>query len=128
VGQIKYYLNTGKGDKKARPIMISYHFSGQRLVYYSGIRIAENEFNVKSEKTPAKADCYDQIFINNRLKLIRNFIGEIENEALAGAETLTPDLFKNRLNCKLKAKSIRADKSKVTLMQYFDIFIEDTMT
>lgn len=128
MGNIKYYLNKGKGTPADRPIMISYHFNGQRLFYYTGLRIAESEFDRKG-KYPAKPKCIDRVYINNRLLLIRNTIGEIENEALAGGETLTPELFKTRLNEKLKAKP-QADpgqghEAPVTLKQYFDIFINE---
>ena len=126
MGNIKYYLNKGKGKKTNRPIMISYHFTGQRLYYYAGLWIAEGDFNKESKETPAKSTCIDSIYINNRLKLIRNTIGEIENEALAGGEVLTPELFKTELNKRLKAKPEAEQESRVTLLEYFDLFIEDT--
>jgi integrase len=126
MGNIKYYLNKGKGTDKDRPIMISYHFNGQRLFYYTGLRIAENEFDQNS-KFPAKPKCIDRIYINNRLLLIRNFIGEIENEALAGGKTLTPNLFRTELNIRLKTRPEKKVKvvKRVTLKQYFDIYIDD---
>jgi len=127
MGNIKYYLNKGKGKKTARPIMISYHFNGQRLYYYTGLWIAEGEFNKDSKETPAKSKCIDQIYINNRLTLIRNYIGEIENEALGRTEMLTPELFKSGLNDRLKAKP-KKEETRITLMQYFDLFIEESKT
>jgi len=126
MGNIKYYLNKGKGTPAARPIMISYTFNGQRLFYYSGLRIAENEFD-QYGKYPAKPKCIDRIFINNRLLLLRNTIGEIENEALAGGKVLSPELFRTALNEKLKARPItEPEKGKpITLKQYFDIYISN---
>lgn len=126
MGNIKYYLNKGKGTAKARPIMISYHFNGQRLFYYTGLKIAETEFN-QYGKHPAKPECIDRIFINNRLLLIRNTLGEIENEALAGGKTLTPELFRTALNERLKGRPQVEPKqeARVTLKQYFDIYIND---
>lgn len=126
MGNIKYYLNKGKGTPKARPIMISYHFNGQRLFYYSGLKVAESEFN-PGGKYPAKPECIDRIYINNRLLLIRNTIGEIENEALAGGKTITPELFKTALNERLKGRpqTEPVKKTRVTLKQYFDIFINE---
>jgi len=130
MGNIKYYLNSGKGTEEARPIMISYHFNGQRLYYYTGLWIAEGEFNQASKEKPAKNECIDRVYINERLKLIRNSIGEIENEALAKGEILTPDLFKTGLDNKLKARPAKKTEQEapITLLQYFDIFIEDTKT
>ena len=130
MGNIKYHLNKGKGKKNHRPIMISYHFNGHRMYYYTGLWIAEGEFNPASKESPARSECIDRIYINTRLTLIRNFIGQVENEALAGGHVLTPELLKNGLNSKLK---VRAEKetdleSHVTLMKYFDMFIEDTKT
>ena len=127
MGNIKYYLNKGKGKKTNRPIMINYCFNTQRLRYYTGLWIAEGDFNKDSKETPAKAKCIDSIYINNRLTLIRNFIGEIENEALGKKEILTPELFKIGLNERLKAKPAK-EETRITLMQYFDIFIEDSKT
>ncbi len=127
MGNIKYVLNKGKGKKTNRPILISYHFNGQRLFYYPGLWIAEGDFNKDSKETPAKSDCIDSIYINNRLKLIRNYIGEIENETLARREVLTPDVLRAELDKRLKAKPLKPE-ARVTLMQYFDLFIEDTKT
>ncbi|NVN96952.1 site-specific integrase [Candidatus Nomurabacteria bacterium] len=125
MGNIKYYLNKGVGSKKDRPLMVSYHFNGQRLRYYSGLRIAEVEFNQDSKDTPVNSKCTDQINYNNRLKLVRNFIGEIENEALAGGKIVTPDLIREQLNYKLKSKPMVVPAGKITLLKYFDIYIED---
>jgi len=126
MGNIKYYLNKGKGSIKARPIMISYHFNGQRLFYYSGMKVAETEFN-PAGKYPAKPECIDRVYINKRLLLIRNTIGEIENEALAGGKTLTTELFRTALNEKLKARpQVELEQEhRVTFKQYFDIYIND---
>lgn len=126
MGSIKYYLNKGKGNEGSRPIMISYHFNGQRLFYYTGLRIAENEFN-QYGKYPAKPDCIDRVYINNRLLLIRNTLGEIENEALAGGKVLSPDLFRTALNDRFKARpQVEPEQeARVTLKQYFDIYIND---
>jgi len=127
MGNIKLYLNTGKGLKAARPIMVSYCFNGQRLIYYTGLHISEYEFNPDSKEFPAKAKCIDRVFINTRLILIRNMIGEISNEVLASGETLTPDLLRERLNRKLKAKPVKVEKAekKTTFLEYFDIYIKD---
>lgn len=134
MGNVKYYLNKISGTPENRPIMIAYHFKGEkagnRLRYYTGLWIAENEFNKDSKATPAKSTCIDRIYINTRLGLIRNYIGEVENEALAKGEALTLDLFKTKLNTKFKPKTQEAapQPEKITLLKYFDLYIEDAKT
>jgi len=130
MGNIKFYLNTGKGTEANRPIIASYHFLGQRLIYFTGLHIAKSDFNKASKDKPAKSTCIDAIYINNRLKMIRNYIGEIENEALAGGEALTPEYFRVKLNERLKPKPIveTPQPEKITLIKYFDLYIEDTKT
>lgn len=61
------------------------------------------------------------------MKLIRNAIGEIENEALAGGRISTPDLLKSALNERLKAWPVNElfKEKKVTLKKYFDIYINE---
>lgn len=124
MGSIKYYLNKGKGTHQSRPIMISYHFNGQRLFYYTGLKIAESQFNPTGKK-PAKPECIDRIYINNRLQLIRNAIGEIENEFIAKGKIVTIELLRVALNQRLKARTIveQIKESPVTLKKYFDIYI-----
>ena len=126
MGNIKYYLNKGKGTTDSRPIMLSYHFNGQRIFYYTGIKIAEKEFNPKATE-PIKPDCTERIWKNGRLLLIRNTIGEIENEYLAGRKVLTPDLLRNEMNERLKARPQfePVQEARVTLKQCFDIYIND---
>ncbi len=135
MGNVKYYLNKTSGTPENRPIMILYHFKGEkmgnRLRYYTGLWLAENEFNKDSKGTPAKSTCIDRIYINTRLALIRNYIGEVENEALAKGEALTLELFKTKLNTKFKPQKpqvVTPQAAKITLLQYFDIFIEDSKT
>jgi len=125
MGNILYYLNKGKGTQDKRPIMLSYHFNGQRLFYYTGLRIAENEFNPDSKLNPAKPECSDRVFINTRLTLIRNIVGEIENEAIAGRKPLTPDYFRTALNERLKPRRQQEPAPKVTLLKYFDLYISE---
>lgn len=134
MGNVKYYLNKISGTPENRPLMIAYHFrgtkGGERIRYYTGLWIGESEFNKNSKDKPAKANCIDAIYINNRLKMIRNYIGEIENEALAGGEALTPELFKTKLNAKFKPKPVieTPQPEKITLLKYFDLYIEDAKT
>lgn len=125
MSSFKLYLNTGKGTPQNRPIMVSYHFNNQRLIYYTGLKISESGFN-PTGRNPAKPEIIDRVYINNRLALIRNLIGTIENESLAGGKVLTPDLFRIELNNRLKPKPIEPGKPhRVTLKEYFDIYIAE---
>lgn len=125
MSSFKLYLNTGKGTPQNRPIMVSYHFNNQRLIYYTGLKIAESGFNPIG-RNPAKPEIIDRVYINNRLALIRNLIGTIENESLAGGKVLTPDLFRIELNNRLKPKPIEPGKPhRVTLKEYFDMYIAE---
>jgi integrase len=121
MGEVKYYLNKGKGSKKSRPIMLSYHFNNQRLFYYTGKRIAESHFNRLSKESPAKSGCTDQLVINQTLKELRNMVGLVENEFRG--KVLTPDILRERLNDLYKTKTEIKDEHKVTLTQYIDIYI-----
>lgn len=126
MGKIIFYLNKSKGTLQNRPIMLSYHFNGQRLFYYTGHRISEKEFSPDS-KLPAKPECIDRILINGKLKLIRDMIGNIEIESLANGKVLTTDLFRTALNDRLKARPTieQEPEQKITLLQFFESYIKE---
>lgn len=121
MGEVKFYLNKGKGTKKSRPIMLSYHFNNQRLFYYTGKRIAESHFNRKSKESPAKAGCTDQLVINQALRDLRNLVGNVENENRG--KVLTPQILRNRLNELYKTKQSASELENITLTKYIDIYI-----
>jgi hypothetical protein len=124
MGEIKYFLNKQKGTEEARPIMLSYHFNGQRLFYFTGKKAHEDHFKPK-QKSPVTAG-EDRATINGLLKIIRDTIGEIENKAKAGGKPLTADLIREGLNEKIKAKPKELiEPTKMTLKKYFDLYLAE---
>ena len=122
MGEIRYFLNKSKGTQESRPIMLSYHFNGQRLFYYTGKKANEDMFD-PDKKSPVTSG-EDRLNINSLLKTIRDTIGEIENKAKAGGEALTAELIRSGLNAKIKAKP-QTKVDVITLTKYFDIFIDE---
>jgi integrase len=122
MGEIRYFLNKSKGTKESRPIMLSYHFNGQRLFYYTGKKANEDSFDPDKKSPVTSGD--ERLNINSLLKTIRDTIGEIENKAKAGGEPVTANLMRDGLNERIKAKpQNKADT--VTLTKYFDIYISE---
>ncbi len=50
------------------------NFTGQRLYYYTGLWIAESEFNKDSKTFPAKPECIDRIYIFFNLRIVGPFV------------------------------------------------------
>jgi len=122
MGEIRYFLNKSKGTKESRPIMLSYHFNGQRLFYYTGKKANEDMFDPDKKSPVTSGD--ERLNINSLLKTIRDTVGEIENKAKAGGEAVTAKLIRDGLNEKIKAKpQNKADT--VTLTKYFDEYIAE---
>ncbi len=122
MGEIRYFLNKSKGTKESRPIMLSYHFNGQRLFYYTGKKANEDMFDPDKKSPVTSGD--ERLNINSLLKTIRDTIGEIENKAKAGGDPVTANLIREGLNEKIKAKpQNKADI--VTLTKYFDLYIAE---
>ena len=122
MGEIRYFLNKSKGTKEKRPIMLSYHFNGQRLFYFTGKKANEDNFN-PDKKSPVTAG-EDRLNINNLLKIIRDTIGEIENQSKAGGEPLSVEILRNGLNERIKAKP-QIIEEKMTLKKYFDVYLAE---
>jgi len=125
MGEIKYFLNKSKGTKESRPIMISYHFNGQRLFYYTGKKVDEDHFD-KDKKLPVTGG-EDRLAINVHIKTIRDTIGAIENKAKAGGEPVTAEMLRNGLNDTIKARPQKQDEI-ITLKKYFDIYLAEMPT
>ena len=124
MGEIKFFLNKQKGTIKARPIMISYNFNGQRLFYYTGKKAHEDHFNPESNSPVTAGE--DRVTINGLIKIIRGTIGEIENKAKAGGEPLTAEMIREGLNEKIKSKPKEiVEPAKMTLKKYFDLYLEE---
>ena len=126
MGSIQFYINKQKGTEKARQIMLSYNYNGQRLFYYTGKRINEANFIV-DEKTKKfiKVTGSDRLEINERFKLIRDLIGELERKSTAAGEPLTPDAIREKLNQHIKAKAKDQEPEKITLKRYFQIYVDE---
>ena len=122
MGEIRYFLNKHKGTPENRPIMLSYHFNGQRLFYFTGKKADENQFN-PDLKSPVKAG-KDRLNINSHLQIIKNAIGEIENKAMAAGEPVSADMIRAGLNERIKARP-QAEPDKMTLVKYFDTYIAE---
>ena len=125
MGEIKYFLNKSKGTKESRPIMISYHFNGQRLFYYTGKKVDEDHFD-NNKKLPVTGG-EDRLAINVHIKTIRDTIGAIENKAKAGGEPVTTEMLRNGLNETIKARPQKQDEI-ITLKKYFDIYLAEMPT
>lgn len=125
MGEIKYFLNKSKGTKESRPIMISYHFNGQRLFYYTGKKVDEDHFD-KDKKLPVTGG-EDRLAINVHIKTIRDTIGAIENKAKAGGEPVTSEMLRNGLNDTIKARP-QKEVEIITLKKYFDIYLAEMPT
>jgi integrase len=122
MGEIRYFLNKSKGTKESRPIMLSYHFHGQRLFYYTGKKADEDHF-FPDKKSPLSSG-EDRLNINSLLKIIRDTIGEIENQAKAGGEPVSAEMIRNGLNEKIKGKPQNKEEI-ITLTKYFDIYLAE---
>jgi integrase len=122
MGEIKYFLNKNKGTEENRPIMLSYHFNGQRLFYYTGKKAHEKQFDPTKKKPVTGGD--DRLEINELLKTIRDTIGAIENKAKAGGAPVTAEMLRNGLNDTVKARPQKKEDI-ITLKKYFDIYLAE---
>jgi len=122
MGEIRYFLNKKKGTEEKRPIMLSYHFNGQRLFYYTGKKVHEDHF-YPDKKSPVTSGV-DRLEINARLEIIRSTIGEIENKAIAGGEPVSTEMIRAGLNEKIKARP-KEKTDIITLTKYFDIYLDE---
>jgi integrase len=121
MGDVKFYLKKDKGTESKRPIMMSYHFNGQRLFYYTGKHISEAHFSVKSKSSPAGPGCPDRIIINQKLTALKQIVGAIELEYMG--KLLTPALLKIEIDNRYKLRKPVHDK--LTFEKYFEQYIED---
>ncbi len=134
MAQVKFYLEK-RGDRETNiPILLSYSFHGQRLIYYTGQRVDKKHYNDKywkgtekgNKKPIIKANAQNADNVNGKLEIISKHIGAAENEALAAGIPLSVEYFREYLDNKLKAKPI--EDNKITFLKYFDQYIEDSKT
>lgn len=125
MAQIKFYLEK-RGDRETKvPILLSYSFHGQRLIYYTGLRVDKKYYVEKywtgNGKQPIKATCPDCDYLNNQIAIMKAHLGAAENEAKAAGTPLSVEYFRDYLNTKLKEKP--ETQERITLLLYFDRFI-----
>ncbi|MEI6174285.1 MAG: tyrosine-type recombinase/integrase [Bacteroidota bacterium] len=127
----KFYLEHRKDKETGLPIktdlavILKYSFHGQRLEYFTGVRIDEKHYKAeywKGSGDPVKTTAPKAEDKNQKLNTIKNHIDNAENIAKVSGIPLSVEYFRNYLNDKLKAKP--AIDTSVTLIQYFDQFIE----
>ena len=147
MAQVKYYLEARKvkttdKDKETKvpetfrdkdvPILLAYSFHGQRLIYYTGLRVDKKYYNEEywkgtkaGNKMPViKTNAPKADYLNNQLKTISDHIGTAENEAKAAGTPLSVDYFRDYLNTKLKEKPTPKAAETLTFIQFFDKVIE----
>lgn len=127
MAQIKFYLEK-RGDRETKvPILLSYSFHGQRLIYYTGLRVDKKYYVEKywtgNGKQPIKATCPDCDYLNNQIAIMKAHLGAAENEAKAAGTPLSVEYFRDYLNAKLKEKP--ETQERITLLLYFDQFIRE---
>ena len=151
MAQVKFYLEArkvkttdkDKGTKapetfreKDVPILLSYSFHGQRLIYYTGYRVDKKFYNegywkgtktgnkipvIKVNKTtePKASD------LNEKLNIIVGHLATAENERLAAGKSLSVEYFRDFLNNKLKEKPTPKAAEPQNFIQFFDKVIEE---
>jgi len=125
MAQAKFYLEK-RGDKTTQlPILMAYSFHGQRLIYYTGVRVDKKFYTQNywkgNGKPPIKVTAPQAEFLNTQLSIIKSHLGAAENEAKAAGMPLSVSYFRQYLDSKLKEKP---KPDTITLMKYYDIFIE----
>lgn len=147
MAQAKFYLEARKVKKTEKdkenqelekfrdkniPILLSYSFHGQRLIYYTGLRVDKKHYTPeywKGNGKPAiKTTCLDCDYLNNQLDIIKGHLGSAENEAKAAGIPLSVDYFREYLNQKLKEKPAAQEPGKITFIKYFEQCIETMKT
>ncbi|MEI7526139.1 MAG: tyrosine-type recombinase/integrase [Mariniphaga sp.] len=132
----KFYLEKRKKEnpnpekkptpQKNVPIILRYSFHGQRLEYYTGLRVDEANYIAgywTKEKNPVKSSAPQAEKLNTDLSIIKNHLEKAENIAKGSGIPLSVAYFREYLDEKLKTKPVKS--AKITLLQYFDRFIEE---
>lgn len=125
MAQIKFYLEK-RGDRETNiPILMAYSFHGQRLIYYTGVRVDKKFYTPNywkgNGRPPIKVTAPQAEFLNTQLSIIKSHLGAAENEAKAAGIPLSVGYFRQYLDTKLKEKP-KSDTP--TLIQYYNVFIE----
>jgi integrase len=147
MAQVKYYLEARKvkttdKDKETKepetfrekdvPILLSYSFHGQRLIYYTGLRVDKKYYNEgywkgtkAGNKMPViKTNAPKADYLNDQLDIMIKHLGSAENEAKAAGTPLSVPYLRDYLNAKLKEKPTIKEPEQLTFIQFFDKVIE----
>jgi len=125
MAQVKFYLEK-RGDRESNiPVLMAYSFHGQRLIYYTGVRVDKKFYTPNywkgNGRPPIKVTAPQAEFLNTQLSIIKSHLRASENEAKAAGIPLSVGYFRNYLDSKIKEKP---KPETITLMKYYDIFIE----
>jgi integrase len=121
MSEVKFYLEkrkdkeTGEPLKLSVPIHLFYSFNGQRLQYYTGLRIDKAKWD--EEAMQVRRNCTEASEYNRELTRLKAKVEDIEDKAKALDEELTIDYFKERLSGKQKVT-----KTKKNFQEYLDEF------
>jgi len=133
---VKFYLEK-RGDRETNiPVLMVYSFHGQRLIYYTGLRVDKKFYNEEywkgtekgNKKQPIKANAPKADYLNEQIEIITKHLGSAENEAKAAGIPLSVDYFREYLNQKLKEKPTPKAEVQLTFIQFFDKVIEGMKT
>ena len=136
MAQVKFYLEK-RGDRITDvPILLAYSFHGQRLIYYTGLRVDKKYYNESywkgtekgNKRKPIKETAPNPDHINDQIEVITRHIYTAENEAKAAGIPLSVEYFRDYLTNKLKEKPEPAEPDKITFIQFFDQYILNAKT
>lgn len=122
----KFYLEKRKDQTENVPVVLKYCFNGQRLEYYTGVRIDKSMYCEKywtKGRNPIKSTAKDAEKNNSTLETISKHLTDAKLAANTAGTPLSAQYFRDYLNTKLKAKVEENDRP-ITFMEYFDSFIE----
>ena len=122
--KVKFYLESRKdpstGDiiKKNVPILLFYSFEGNRLQYFTGLRIDESKWDYESMRVEESQK--EKTRYNKRLDRIKRWVEEITDNADALGIQLSLEEFRN----KLKEKSGDTNPQKKSSKTFRELYIE----
>ena len=127
MAEIKFYLEKRKDKKTGElitanvPIFLFFSFSGQRLQYYTGLRIDAHKWDAENMK--AKRNFAETSEINRELDKIKAKVNDIYDKGKALEVELTVQYFKDQLSEK-KVPTVKVGVKSFT--EYFEEFIEES--
>ncbi len=146
MAQAKFYIEnrkkkteegTAKDKKQIKkdnivPLILKYSFNGQRLEYYTKIRIDRNNYNTDhllgTGKPAIKTTEPDNDYKNRQLNVIKGHIHAAGLEATAAGIPLSVDYFRDYLNNKLNLKPTPKAAEPLTFIQFFEQCINEMKT